>query len=130
MPNTRTSQSRTRSRVASASTRTGRVSRASTGTKTKRSATRAAGLKSKLGKMDIEKAMVLLHTALAIAIVIKQSRNRKKSGKTQTAMSLLSHYLTEGRELTATQRATLDDVKAELQALYARRGQTESSTRG
>ena len=78
---------------------------------------------SKFSGMDLEKAMVLLHTALAIAIVIKQSRNRRGPRKAEpfrSAVSVLNHYLNEGRELTEMQRATLEDIKEELRMLYER----------
>jgi uncharacterized protein DUF3175 len=78
---------------------------------------------SKVSRMDIEKAMVLLHTALAIAIVIKQSRDRNRGRKGEpfrSAVSVLNHYLNEGRELSDSQRATLEDIKEELRSLYQR----------
>ena len=73
--------------------------------------------------MDLEKAMVLLHTALAIAIVIKQSRDRNQERRGEpfrSAVSVLNHYLNEGRELSESQRATLADIKEELRSLYER----------
>lgn len=78
---------------------------------------------NKFSGMDLEKAMVLLHTALAIAIVIKQSRNRRNPRKAEpfrSAVSVLNHYLNEGRELTDMQRATLEDIKEELRMFYER----------
>jgi hypothetical protein len=78
---------------------------------------------SKFSQMDLEKAMVLLHTALAIAIVIKQSRDRNRGRKGEpfrSAVSVLNHYLNEGGGLSDSQRATLEDIKEELRGLYER----------
>jgi len=78
---------------------------------------------SKFSNMDLEKAMVLLHTALAIAIVVKQSRDRNRGRKGEpfrSAVSVLNHYLNEGRELSDSQRETLEDIKRELRLLYER----------
>jgi hypothetical protein len=78
---------------------------------------------SKFSNMDLEKAMVLLHTALAIAIVVKQSRDRNRGRKGEpfrSAVSILNHYLNEGRELSDSQRETLEDIKRELRLLYER----------
>jgi len=77
----------------------------------------------KFSEMDMEKAMILLHTALAIAIVIKQSRDRDRGRRGEpfrSAVSVLNHYLNEGRELSDAQRATLEDIKDELRMLYDR----------
>lgn len=83
---------------------------------------RAVG--SKVGGMDLDKALVLLHTALALAIVIKQTRSRgarpRKAEPFRSAMSVLNYYLNEGRELSEMQRATLEDIKEELRMLYNR----------
>jgi Protein of unknown function (DUF3175) len=98
--------------MATAPKRRGRVRRA------------ASNVGSLLREVDLEKALVLLHTALAIAIVIKQTRGKNRQSKTdhfRSALSVLNHYLTEGYELTEMQRATLEDIKAELQMLYASR---------
>ncbi|HEX6792164.1 MAG TPA: DUF3175 domain-containing protein [Candidatus Krumholzibacteria bacterium] len=86
---------------------------------------RAAGaVGSKVGGMDLDKALVLLHTALALAIVIKQTRQRgsrpRKAEPFRSAMSVLNYYLNEGRELSEMQRATLEDIKEELRMLYNR----------
>ena len=86
---------------------------------------RAAGaVGSKVGGMDLDKALVLLHTALALAIVIKQTRSRgnrpRKAEPFRSAMSVLNYYLNEGRELSEMQRATLEDIKEELRMLYNR----------
>jgi Flp pilus assembly protein TadB len=78
---------------------------------------------NKVSKMDLEKAMVLLHTALAIAIVIKQSRDRNRGRKGEpfrSAVSVLNHYLNDGGGLSDSQRATLEDIKEELRTLYER----------
>ena len=78
---------------------------------------------SKVGGMDLDKALVLLHTALALAIVIKQTRSRGQQRKAEpfrSAMSVLNYYLNEGRELSEMQRATLEDIKEELRMLYNR----------
>jgi hypothetical protein len=78
---------------------------------------------SKISRIDLEKAMVLLHTALAVAIVIKQSRDRDRGRKGEpfrSAVSVLNHYLNEGRELSDSQRETLEDIKRELRLLYER----------
>jgi hypothetical protein len=78
---------------------------------------------SKFSEIDLEKAMVLLHTALAVAIVIKQSKSRSSPRKAEpfrSAVSVLNHYLNEGRELTEMQRATLADIKEELRMLNER----------
>ena len=78
---------------------------------------------SQFSRMDLEKAMVLLHTALAIAIVIKQSRDRNRGRKGEpfrSAVSVLNHYLNEGGGLSDSQRATLEDIKEELRTLYER----------
>ncbi len=88
---------------------------------------------SKFSEMDLEKAMVLLHTALAIAIVIKQSKDRNRSRKGEpfrSAVSVLNHYLNEGRELTEAQRATLHDIKEELRMLYEREDEEMYSPTG
>jgi Flp pilus assembly protein TadB len=80
---------------------------------------------NKFSGMDLEKAMVLLHTALAIAIVIKQSRSKKSPRKAEpfrSAVSVLNHYLNEGRELTEMQRETLEDIKEELRMLSEHEG--------
>jgi hypothetical protein len=77
----------------------------------------------KVGGMDLDKALVLLHTALALAIVIKQTRSRNQPRKAEpfrSAMSVLNYYLNEGRELSEMQRATLEDIKEELRMLYSR----------
>jgi Flp pilus assembly protein TadB len=77
----------------------------------------------KVGGMDIDKALVLLHAALALAIVVKQTRSRKQPRKAEpfrSAMSVLNYYLNEGRELSETQRATLEDIKEELRMVYNR----------
>jgi hypothetical protein len=82
---------------------------------------RAVG--EKVGGMDLDKALVLLHTALALAIVIKQTRSRGQQRKAEpfrSAMSVLNYYLNEGRELSEMQRATLEDIKEELRMLYNR----------
>jgi hypothetical protein len=87
----------------------------------RRSFVRSVG--RKFSEMDLEKAMVLLHTALAIAIVIKQSRDRSRGRRGEpfrSAVSVLNHYLNEGRELSEAQRATLEDIKEELRMLYER----------
>jgi Flp pilus assembly protein TadB len=78
---------------------------------------------STFSRMDLEKAMVLLHTALAIAIVIKQSRDRNRGRKGEpfrSAVSVLNHYLNEGGGLSDSQRTTLEDIKEELRSLYER----------
>jgi hypothetical protein len=78
---------------------------------------------SKVGSMDLDKALVLLHTALALAIVIKQTRSHGRPRKAEpfrSAMSVLNYYLNEGRELSEMQRATLEDIKEELRMLYQR----------
>jgi hypothetical protein len=78
---------------------------------------------NKFSEMDLEKAMVLLHTALAVAIVIKQSRDRNRGRKGEpfrSAVSVLNHYLNDGGGLSDSQRATLEDIKEELRALYQR----------
>lgn len=88
---------------------------------------------SKVSEMDLEKAMVLLHTALAIAIVIKQSRDRNRGRRGEpfrSAVSVLNHYLNEGRELTDAQRATLQDIKNELRLLYEREDEEMYSPTG
>jgi RecG-like helicase len=72
--------------------------------------------------MDFEKAMVLLNVALAVAIVIKQSKDQDRSRKGQplrSAVSILNHYLNEGQELTESQRASLADIKKDMRKLYA-----------
>ena len=78
---------------------------------------------NKMGSMDLDKALVLLHTALALAIVIKQARGHGRPRKAEpfrSAMSVLNYYLNEGRELSEMQRATLEDIKEELRMLYQR----------
>jgi Protein of unknown function (DUF3175) len=88
---------------------------------------------SKFSEMDLEKAMVLLHTALAVAIVIKQSRDRNRGRKGEpfrSAVSVLNHYLNEGGGLSDSQRATLEDIKEELRALYEREDEEMMSTSG
>ena len=83
--------------------------------------------------MDLEKAMVLLHTALAVAIVVKQSRDRNRERKGEpfrSAVSVLNHYLNEGRELSDSQRATLQDIKEELRMLYEREDEEMMSPSG
>ena len=87
----------------------------------------------KFSRMDIEKAMILLHTALAIAIVIKQSRDRDRGRRGEpfrSAVSVLNHYLNEGRELSDAQRATLQDIKNELRMLYEREDEESYSPSG
>ena len=77
----------------------------------------------KVGGMDVEKALVLLHAGLALALVVKQARRGNRPRKAEpfrSAMSVLSYYLNEGRELSETQRATLEDIKEELRKLYKR----------
>ncbi|HXS10845.1 MAG TPA: DUF3175 domain-containing protein [Candidatus Krumholzibacteria bacterium] len=84
------------------------------------------GFVSRVGRtfseMDFEKAMVLLNVALAVAIVIKQSKDQDRSRKGQplrSAVSILNHYLNEGQELTESQRASLADIKKDMRKLYA-----------
>jgi hypothetical protein len=82
-----------------------------------------SALDERVGGMDIDKALVLLHTALAVAIVIKQTRDRgprRKAEPFRSAMSVLNYYLNEGRDLSEMQRATLEDIKEELRMLYNR----------
>jgi hypothetical protein len=80
-----------------------------------------SALEEKLGGMDIDKALVLLHTALAIAIVIKQTRDhgpRRRAEPFRSALGVLNYYLNEGRDLSESQRAALRDIKEELRMLY------------
>ena len=91
----------------------------------RRSAVKRVGreVKSKVSGMDLDKVLVLLHAALAIAIVVKQTKDRgrpRKSAPFRSAMSVLNYYLNEGRELSEMQRATLEDIKEELRMLYNR----------
>jgi hypothetical protein len=87
----------------------------------------ASNIGSVLREVDLEKALVLLHTALAIAIVIKQTKGKSHKTKAdhfRSALSVLNYYLSEGYELTEMQRATLEDIKAEVQSLYPRSART------
>jgi hypothetical protein len=92
----------------------------------------ASTIGEKVGKVDLEKAMVLLHTALAIALVIKQRKNRtnpRKAEPFRSALGVLNYYLNGESDLTEMQRATLEDIKDELRALYAREDSEMSSAR-
>jgi hypothetical protein len=134
MATTRTTRKRTESAQGKRTTRTrskrksngaasrSRVSQPKQGHFVKRA---ASSVGSKVGKMDLEKAMVLLHTALAIALVIKQQKKNRgasprKGDKFRSAMSVLNYYLNGSGELSEMQRATLEDIKDELRMLYAR----------
>jgi hypothetical protein len=91
----------------------------------RRSAVKRVGreVKSKVSGMDLDKVLVLLHAALALAIVVKQTRDHRRPRKAapfRSAMSVLNYYLNEGRELSEMQRATLEDIKEELRMLYNR----------
>ena len=97
----------------------------SSGERDRRNMVRRVGsaVGNKMGSMDLDKALVLLHTALALAIVIKQTRSHGRPRKAEpfrSAMSVLNYYLNEGRELSEMQRATLEDIKEELRLLYQR----------
>jgi hypothetical protein len=90
-------------------------------------------VKDRVGSMDLDKALVLLHTALALAIVVKQTRSRGRPRKAEpfrSAMSVLNYYLNEGRELSEMQRATLEDIKEELRMLYNREEEEMMSPAG
>ena len=79
-------------------------------------------------EMDFEKAMILLNIALAVAVVIKQSKDKDRGRKGQplrSAVSILNHYLNEGEEMTESQRTSLADIKQDLRKLYER-GEEES----
>lgn len=84
-------------------------------------------------EMDFEKAMVLLNIALAVAVVIKQSKDKDRGRKGQplrSAVSILNHYLNEGEELTESQRSSLADIKQDLRKLYEREEEKSYSPSG
>jgi hypothetical protein len=95
------------------------------------------GFMSRVGRtfsdMDFEKVMVLLNISLALAIVIKQSKDQDRARKGQplrSAVSILNHYLNEGQELTESQRASLADIKQDLRKLYEREEEEAYSSSG
>src|SRR3954466_1716957 len=74
--------------------------------------------------MDLEKDVFKLKNPKKIAASVKKSAeksNRKKAGPFQSAMSMINFYENRGgKNLTATERKTLDKAKEELRKLFGR----------
>lgn len=74
--------------------------------------------------LDLEEGVFKQKNPRCIALSLKRSADRstrRKSSPYRSAMSMLTFHINRaGRNLSATQRLTLDQAKVELRQLYGR----------
>ena len=84
----------------------------------------AQGVTERSNALDLEEKVFTLRDPQAIAESLRRSAGRsqrRKAGPYQSAMSMLTFYINRaGRNLTASQRRTLEQAKSALRRLYGR----------
>jgi len=84
----------------------------------------AQGVTERSNALDLEEKVFTLRDPQAIAESLRRSAERsqrRKAGPYQSAMSMLTFYINRaGRNLTASQRRTLEQAKIALRRLYGR----------